>query len=486
MDLSLEEEDFDSELLIWDNEEDDKQASAERHCNEEENNGNTGARLAGNIATNSSQTNEASTPLHCYRSQGIPSNFNLNVQQTQQTQQPSVASLNNTGNAMLNQPFLNTFISAMADQSSSNGQSAPCNVFNASNGLPLFFAAPGAMNQDNSPYYTAGQVTTKTQTGSGQQQAGIQSFPNYQVEPIFPPNFFLSGLPSWDPSQANPQPLQSQFKSQSSSANSYKNDNTCNSNAGFRAVKNELSSLPENDWDHVQVSKHIAMLQANQAMIKKNNPQVLPGAQNNDNEIPIVHQNQQMAEVQQAPAIHRAQHQAIAISDNESLAHSHGGSTFVTDLNSKVSPSNQTSQSKSQSKYNNITPKINSGQLPPFYLFDAPIELRHNFTQAQQAMNIPPLKDSNSFHYNLASKIKASNDLPFESSDDVDDVTSPDGNMVELLDARQKKNSKGSERNEREQQRAQKITELIDKLRMTIVQGGWKVEMKSKYQTLST
>ena len=106
-------------------------------------------------------------------------------------------------------------------------------------------------------------------------------------------------------------------------------------------------------------------------------------------------------------------------------------------------------------------------------------------------MNIPTLKDSNSFHYNLASNSTRTDATvcmpslaPFGSSC-VEDI-SHNGKKVELLDARQKKTKKGNERNEREQQRAQKITELIDKLRMTMVQGGWKVEMKSKYQTLST
>jgi hypothetical protein len=42
------------------------------------------------------------------------------------------------------------------------------------------------------------------------------------------------------------------------------------------------------------------------------------------------------------------------------------------------------------------------------------------------------------------------------------------------------------ERNEREQRRAQKIAELIENLRLSMVKGGWKVEMKSKYHTLST
>lgn len=50
----------------------------------------------------------------------------------------------------------------------------------------------------------------------------------------------------------------------------------------------------------------------------------------------------------------------------------------------------------------------------------------------------------------------------------------------------QRQNAKQSSRNEREQQRAAKISGVIDELRNTMVQGGWKVEMKSKYQVLST
>ena len=45
------------------------------------------------------------------------------------------------------------------------------------------------------------------------------------------------------------------------------------------------------------------------------------------------------------------------------------------------------------------------------------------------------------------------------------------------------KNSR--DRNEREQVRAKKITQLITELRVNMQRGGWKEEMKSKYQTLS-
>ena len=51
-----------------------------------------------------------------------------------------------------------------------------------------------------------------------------------------------------------------------------------------------------------------------------------------------------------------------------------------------------------------------------------------------------------------------------------------------------KKNNKSlscKERNEREQKRAQKISDLIESLRLSMENSGWKVEVKSKYHTLS-
>lgn len=124
--------------------------------------------------------------------------------------------------------------------------------------------------------------------------------------------------------------------------------------------------------------------------------------------------------------------------------------------------------------------------IPPFYLFDAPCELRTNFLATQMLHNIPIKEDSNSYHYGMAvngfhPQLNAQNNpvLPLPS------VALPPGS-VQLVDARAKRNRKtGKERNEREQKRAQKITELIEILRLSMERGGWKVEMKSKYHTLS-
>jgi len=136
---------------------------------------------------------------------------------------------------------------------------------------------------------------------------------------------------------------------------------------------------------------------------------------------------------------------------------------------------------------------------PPFYLFDAPCELRTNFIQAQQLNNITVVQDNNAYHYGMAvngfhPQLNAQANPPIQPTTKISHgsssgSSSPVSNdRVVLLDGRHKnKIRQGNERNEREQQRAQKITELIDKLRVTMVNGGWKKnEMKSKYQTLST
>lgn len=93
---------------------------------------------------------------------------------------------------------------------------------------------------------------------------------------------------------------------------------------------------------------------------------------------------------------------------------------------------------------------------------------------------IPIAQDSNSFHYGMAV-----NGFHPQLNAQVNPII-PSTTTVQLIDARSKKKKTGRERNEREQKRAAKITELIEKLRLGMERGGWKVEMKSKYHTLST
>lgn len=493
------EDDFDS--LLWDNDDNDKDAQTAPFEEVEINTGNSQSQ-----GDDDGNQNQSNIPLHPHNNESTQSTINSTPTTQLNNSQSTFISLQQPANN-LNQPFLNTFISAMADQSSSQYQSTQSNIENPNSGLPLFFTPSGVLNQDNNCSLADGSTAFKAQ-GTNQQMLSFQSY--QQLEPIFPPNFFLSGLPLWDPSQATcatnnndsnfNAPQSSQFKAQPPIV--YKNEDPCNKNTGLDNLKTQMAgvsvpalhgfqSLPQSDcqqfdndkWDHVQVCKHIAMLQqVKQSHGEDQVAQLSSSTQNNDVMQPIV--------PGQAPMVPQIQPQANPISDNDSNS--------TRDLKQKSTSSNSNNKKNKKSKQ---TKGMDSGDtsktLPPFYLFDAPVELRHNFIQAQRAMNIPPLKDSNTVHYNLASKRfdninqLCNNDminatLPSVGSTSNGDLISPDGNKVDLLDARLKKTKKGNERNEREQQRAAKITELIDKLRTTMVQGGWKVEMKSKYQTLST
>mmetsp|Transcript_31351 Transcript_31351/g.63728 ORF Transcript_31351/g.63728 Transcript_31351/m.63728 type:complete len:416 (-) Transcript_31351:4913-6160(-) len=197
---------------------------------------------------------------------------------------------------------------------------------------------------------------------------------------------------------------------------------------------------------------------------------------------------------------------------------------------------------------------------PPFYLFEAPYELRMNYLQSQRlndattttvaaaaapassAVATPALTagDPNSYHYGMAvagvsvngfhpqlnalsnpivpiagtgkrgmessapDKGTASATLHHhtgvgQQSESTRNSTAASSSVgatttsqpVRLIDGRSGKPKTAQrpgvkERNEREQRRAQKIAELIENLKDSMIQGGWKVEMKSKYHTLST
>lgn len=114
--------------------------------------------------------------------------------------------------------------------------------------------------------------------------------------------------------------------------------------------------------------------------------------------------------------------------------------------------------------------------LPPFMLFDAPCELRFNYAQTQQRHNIPLQVGANDLHYGVPVN-------GFHPQ-----LNAQDNPPVQMIDARhcRKKTNVSSERNEREQKRAHKITELIEELRVSMIDGGWNVQIKSKYHTLLT
>ena len=138
---------------------------------------------------------------------------------------------------------------------------------------------------------------------------------------------------------------------------------------------------------------------------------------------------------------------------------------------------------KAKSKPMSVVATQKAEVVPPFMLFDAPVELRTNFLASQRMYNMPLYQDCNTVHYGMAV-----NGFHPQLNAQSNPVTSSSSSypLVRLIDGRSNKPKAWRERNEREQKRAQKITELIESLRSSMEKGGWKVEIKSKYHTLST
>jgi len=141
----------------------------------------------------------------------------------------------------------------------------------------------------------------------------------------------------------------------------------------------------------------------------------------------------------------------------------------------------------SSSQPSHLQPQQAQSNLPPFYLFDAPIELRANFMQNQRKLGIPIQHDCNSFHY--GETVNGFHPQQLLSQQQQRGLGQPRSGQVKLIDARHgttRPKGAGRVKNEREQKRAQKITELIEQLRVNMENGGWKVELRSKFHTLSS
>ena len=212
----------------------------------------------------------------------------------------------------------------------------------------------------------------------------------------------------------------------------------------------------------------------------------------------------------------------------------------------------------------------NNTNMPPFYLFDAPVELRANFMANARRIGLPIQHDPNSYHYgetvngfhpqqllnqqqqqaggqtlaSMAAAAAATTPSAFVRGPAVaaaaatataaataaDPANTTSSNVSshqhrqhrhtmppQLIDGRHggvvprhtpvgynnmmgggaRMNSivgggnanttaKPRVKNVREQKRAQKITELIEQLRLQMEDGGWKVELRSKFHTLSS
>jgi hypothetical protein len=120
-------------------------------------------------------------------------------------------------------------------------------------------------------------------------------------------------------------------------------------------------------------------------------------------------------------------------------------------------------------------------RIPPFLLFDAPIELRTNFIRSQRAHGFQPLDDNNQYHFGLTVN-------GFHPRQDGRPTPVPGqlGENVRLIDARYGDQGSKRQKNAKEQKRAQRITDLIEQLRGKMEKGGWQVGLKSKLHTLSS
>jgi len=208
---------------------------------------------------------------------------------------------------------------------------------------------------------------------------------------------------------------------------------------------------------------------------------------NNNNHISSLAANFIMAQTKPAETDHECanlqsnppQHRQLAFT---TPSHSHNGS-------STSAPSldcSNTQQLRHHSK------QATTAKPPPFYLFDAPIELRANFMQNQRKLGLPIQHDPNSYHY--GETVKGFHPQSLMNQQQMNALaTNTQANQipdapVQLIDARHgnlRSSFSGRVKNEREQKRAQKITELIDQLRIDMEKGGCKVEIRSKFHTLS-
>jgi hypothetical protein len=150
----------------------------------------------------------------------------------------------------------------------------------------------------------------------------------------------------------------------------------------------------------------------------------------------------------------------------------------------RTAPKRKSRAQKSSTQNSRSASSKKNNKAPPFLLFDAPLELRTSFNQNQRRLGMPVTNDCNSYHYGESVKGFHPQNL---GSTDGGSFNRKLATMVKLIDGRHAPQAtSGRIKNEREQKRAQKITDLIDQLGDIMKEGGWKIETKSKYHTLSS
>jgi len=389
-----------------------------------------------------------------------------------------------------------------------------------------------------------------------------------QIEHIYPPNYFLPGMGSWDPSQAFPNSsvvnktaTRTTLGNESSGRIGEGSSITSTTTSTSTATSKTTSTFSDETAISSQTTASTALpssAMTNSAFLSLQQPHNQLGFQGRGSTVSWGQQSAQNPSlagiINNNPAGNQTTNTAVGQSMPQSLTPPNSAVTAIRSLPVGVTNSidNRGVEQQQHSQLSNqqfMTSNINTsaslhdgdagkeqrkrqrrksktssskkarrgnsssrqsqqpGETPPFYLFDAPCELRTNFIQAQTLNNIAVVPDCNSYHYGAVmngfpsqsnaqpnpSNLPASSDGTTNHQQtnghfQATTATAPSTAPPILLDGRQKNKSKtGNERNEREQQRAQKITELIDKLKTTMESDGWnKNEMKSKYQVLST
>merc|ERR1712238_360500 len=440
--------------------------------------------------------------------------------------------------AATNLPFLNGFVSAMSDQSSMVYERIP-NVNQVSFGNSF---VPAEQVQGTSDRISEMKTATYHQNGESSQIKEQTTLPEQMtmntktpqhhavtnnsskniiankstgsaIEPIFPPNYFLSaGMLPWEPS---PAPFATSLGNETNTARGLQQTESCDKNNAKN--KNGISCVVQEGNTDVNASLSLLNTPDNVHLID-NQQQVQDRSQisSKGSVAGAIQEHQQSSlnnvSLQTDMVLDKIQGQNSTGGTPQSVKNCTPGSTDIeidlplsneltnyasSSLNKtstkrktentakEVGQRNPVKRRKRTKKDKQSSSNIPKGQTAPnFYLFDAPCELRANFMQSQLSRNGTVTPDSNDYHYNLA----GNRIMPLSLENNAFGIaTLPNGQPVQLVDGRhRKKTISDSARNEREQQRAKKITELIETLRDTMTNDGWKVEMKSKYHTLST
>jgi len=141
-----------------------------------------------------------------------------------------------------------------------------------------------------------------------------------------------------------------------------------------------------------------------------------------------------------------------------------------------TSDSKQMISNKSSNKTQQQNDKGSVGNLPPFELFGAPIELRTSFIQAQRAMGLPVLHDTNTEHFGAV----------------VNGFHPQYHSNIQFIDNRTTSTQCKRQRAFREQRRSQRVSSLIDELKVKMARENWKINddtnrrRDNKFQTLSS